>query len=107
MKNFFLVIPTRDHLKDLTNLLLDLNAFSTYISQVVIVDQSQESIQTEVEKLSLLYSCRLVENNRAHSVNHSRNAALAYYQEEEWLFFLMYCCCHFVLFACFRSVVYI
>ena len=88
MKNFFLVIPTRDRLEHLSNLLLDLNAFSNHISKVIIVDQSRESIQKEVEGLSLLYPHLLVENDRIQSVNHSRNAALAYYEEEEWLFFL-------------------
>jgi GT2 family glycosyltransferase len=88
MKNFFLVIPTRDRLEHLSNLLLDLNAFSSRISQVIIVDQSQISIQKEIEELSLLYSYVLVENERINSVNNSRNKALAFYKEEEWLFFL-------------------
>lgn len=88
MKNFFLVIPTRDRIDFLSNLLLDLNAFEQYISQVVIVDQSQESIKEEIEKLSLDYSFSLIENNRDNSVNHSRNLALQLYKEEEWLFFL-------------------
>ena len=88
MKNFFLVIPTRDRLEHLSNLLLDLNAFSSRISQVIIVDQSQISIQKEIEELSLLYPYVLVENERINSVNNSRNKALAFYKEEEWLFFL-------------------
>jgi GT2 family glycosyltransferase len=88
MKNFFLVIPTRDRLEHLSNLLLDLNAFSNHISQVIIVDQSQISIQKEIEELSLLYPYVLVENERINSVNNSRNKALAFYKEEEWLFFL-------------------
>jgi GT2 family glycosyltransferase len=88
MKNFFLVIPTRDRLEHLSNLLLDLNAFSSRISQVIIVDQSQISIQKEIEALYLLYPYVLVENERINSVNNSRNKALAFYKEEEWLFFL-------------------
>ncbi|WP_269223755.1 glycosyltransferase [Flavobacterium sp. IMCC34518] len=88
MNNFFLVIPTRDRLEHLSNLLLDLNAFSSRISQVIIVDQSQISIKKEIEELSLLYPYVLVENERINSVNNSRNKALAFYKEEEWLFFL-------------------
>ena len=49
MKNFFLVIPTRDRLTYLSDLLLDLNAFKEYISQVIIVDQSSVSIKSDVE----------------------------------------------------------
>lgn len=88
MKNFFLVIPTRDRIGFLSNLLLDLNAFAPYISQVVIVDQSVEDYTTNLEKLELNYPYTLVKNDRSHSVNHSRNQALAFYKEEEWLFFL-------------------
>lgn len=88
MKNFFLVIPTRDRIDFLSNLLLDLNAFESYISQVVIVDQSVEDPTASLEKLNLCYSYALVKNDRSHSVNHSRNQALAFYKEEEWLFFL-------------------
>lgn len=88
MKNFFLVIPTRDRIGFLSNLLLDLNAFAPYISQVVIVDQSVEDCTTNLEKLQLNYPYTLVKNDRSHSVNHSRNQALAFYKEEEWLFFL-------------------
>jgi GT2 family glycosyltransferase len=88
MKNFFLVIPTRDRLEHLSNLLLDLNAFSSRISQIIIIDQSQISIKKEIEALSLLYPYVLVENERINSVNNSRNKALAFYKEEEWLFFL-------------------
>ena len=82
MKNFFLVIPTRDRIDYLSNLLCDLNVFSKHISQVVIVDQSQESIKEEIEKLSLDYSFSMIENNRDNSVNHSRNLALQLYKEE-------------------------
>ena len=88
MKNFFLVIPTRDRIGFLSNLLLDLNAFAPYISQVVIVDQSIEDYTINLEKLELNYPYTLVKNDRSHSVNHSRNQALAFYKEEEWLFFL-------------------
>jgi GT2 family glycosyltransferase len=88
MKNFFFVIPTRDRLTYLSDLLLDLNAFKEYISQVIIIDQSSVSIKSEVEKLPLNYSFEFVESDRANSVNHSRNLALKYYKEEEWLFFL-------------------
>lgn len=88
MKNFFLVIPTRDRIGFLSNLLIDLNAFAPYISQVVIVDQSIENYNTNLEKLELNYPYTLVKNDRSHSVNHSRNQALAFYKEEEWLFFL-------------------
>jgi GT2 family glycosyltransferase len=88
MKNFFLLIPTRDRLTYLSDLLLDLNAFKDHISQVIIVDQSSVSIKSEVEKLPLNYSFEFVESDRAYSVNHSRNLALKYYKEEEWLFFL-------------------
>lgn len=88
MKNFFLVIPTRDRIGFLSNLLLDLNAFEPFISQVVIVDQSVEDPTASLEKLNLNYSYTLIKNDRSHSVNHSRNQALAFYKEEEWLFFL-------------------
>ena len=88
MKNFFLVIPTRDRIGFLSNLLLDLNAFAPYISQVVIVDQSIEDYTSNLEKLELNYPYILVKNDRSQSVNHSRNQALAFYKEEEWLFFL-------------------
>ncbi|HEU4790435.1 MAG TPA: glycosyltransferase [Flavobacterium sp.] len=88
MKNFFLVIPTRDRIDFLSNLLLDLNAFEAYISQVVIVDQSQTSIVKNVRGLSLNYPFTIVTNDRNNSVNHSRNQALKYYKEEDWLFFL-------------------
>ncbi|PBJ13848.1 glycosyltransferase family 2 protein [Flavobacterium sp. ACN6] len=88
MKNFFLVIPTRDRLECVSNLLLDLNAFQDSISQVIIVDQSQTDIQQDIDKLPLHYQFTFVKNNRENSVNHSRNRALDYYQNEEWLFFL-------------------
>lgn len=88
MKNFFLVIPTRDRLECLSNLLLDLNAFQEHISQVIIVDQSQKEIESEINKLPLNYKFVFVKNGRENSVNHSRNQALNFYQNEEWLFFL-------------------
>lgn len=88
MKNFFLVIPTRDRIEYLSNLLLDLNAFEEYISQVIIVDQSQLDIKSDLDKLPLNYNFNLVRNAREKSVNHSRNQALNFYKDEEWLFFL-------------------
>lgn len=88
MKNFFLVIPTRDRLECLSNLLLDLNAFGTYISQVVIVDQSKVDIESDLDKLPLEFNFTFVKNGREKSVNHSRNQALKHYKDEEWLFFL-------------------
>lgn len=88
MKNFFLVIPTRDRLTYLSDLLLDLNAFKEYISQVIIIDQSLFSIKNEIENLALHYDFKFIESDRANSVNHSRNLALQSYKEEEWLFFL-------------------
>lgn len=88
MKNFFLVIPTRDRIGCLSDLLLDLNAFAPYISQVVIVDQSVEDYTASIEKLELNYCYTFVKNDRSHSVNHSRNQGLAFYKDEEWLFFL-------------------
>jgi GT2 family glycosyltransferase len=88
MKNFFLVIPTRDRLECLSNLLLDLNAFEQYISQVIIVDQSQVDIESDLNKLALDFSFIFVRNGRDKSVNHSRNQALKHYKNEEWLFFL-------------------
>lgn len=88
MKNFFLVIPTRDRLECLSDLLLDLNAFKQYISHLIIVDQSQTDIQSDINKLQLDYNFTLVKNERENSVNHSRNQALRYYKNEEWLFFL-------------------
>ncbi|MBS7231896.1 glycosyltransferase [Flavobacterium psychroterrae] len=88
MKNFFLVIPTRDRLECLSNLLLDLNAFEQYISQVIIVDQSQVDIESDLNKLALNFSFIFVKNGRDKSVNHSRNQALKHYKNEEWLFFL-------------------
>ncbi|WP_394775084.1 glycosyltransferase family 2 protein [Flavobacterium sp.] len=88
MKNFFLVIPTRDRLECLSDLLLDLNAFEKSISQVIIVDQSQLDIQADIEKLPLNYNFTFVKNGRDKSVNHSRNQSLKHYKNEEWLFFL-------------------
>ncbi len=88
MKNFFLVIPTRDRLEYLSNLLIDLNAFEKYISKVIIIDQSQENIKDELKKLSLKYEYIFEQNSRENSVNNSRNQALKYYKNEEWLFFL-------------------
>lgn len=88
MKNFFLVIPTRDRIDFLSNLLLDLNAFEKHIARVVIVDQSQTSIENEIHDLALQYPFTLVMNDRNHSVNHSRNRALEFYNNEDWLFFL-------------------
>lgn len=88
MKNFFLVIPTRDRLEHLSNLLIDLNAFEKHISQVVIVDQSQQNIEKEINELQLNYKFTFVKNERENSVNNSRNQALKFYKNEEWLFFL-------------------
>lgn len=88
MKNFFLVIPTRDRIDFLENLLLDLNAFEKYISQVVIVDQSLTTITADLEKLPLRYQYSLVKNDRNNSVNHSRNLALEFLKDEQWMMFL-------------------
>jgi GT2 family glycosyltransferase len=88
MKNFFLVIPTRDRVDFISNLLLDLNAFEIHISQVVIVDQSLKPITEKIANLPLLYKYTIVGNDRHNSVNHSRNKALEFYNNEEWLFFL-------------------
>ena len=64
MKNFFLVIPTRDRLECLSNLLLDLNAFEKHISQVIIVDQSQIDLKSDLDKLPLNFSFTFVKNER-------------------------------------------
>ena len=88
MKNFFLVIPTRERLECLKNLLLDLNVFSSYISQVVIVDQTEPCVEDALKQLPLNYSYKVVKGDKSKSVNHSRNLALEYYKNEEWLFFL-------------------
>ncbi|MBZ4041949.1 glycosyltransferase family 2 protein [Flavobacterium hibisci] len=88
MKNFFLVIPTRDRIGYLSDLLLDLNAFEKYISQVIIVDQSLIDIEPDLNKLPLNYNFNFVKNKREKSVNDSRNKALNFYKDEEWLFFL-------------------
>jgi GT2 family glycosyltransferase len=88
MKNFFLVIPTRDRVDYISNLLLDLNAFEIHISQVIIVDQSLKPITEKIANLPLLYKYTIVANDRHNSVNHSRNRALEFYNNEEWLFFL-------------------
>ena len=88
MNNFFLVIPTRNRLDYLSNLLLDLNAFKNNISQVVIIDQSHNDISQEIAKLNLEYNFVFEKNSRNNSVNNSRNQALKHYNNEEWLFFL-------------------
>ncbi|WP_066219244.1 glycosyltransferase family 2 protein [Formosa haliotis] len=88
MNNFFLVIPTRERLECLKNLLIDLNAFSSYISQVVIVDQTEPCVEDALKELPLNYSYQVVKGDKTKSVNHSRNLALEYYNNEEWLFFL-------------------
>ncbi|WP_179005941.1 glycosyltransferase family 2 protein [Winogradskyella forsetii] len=88
MNNFFLVIPTRERLECLSNLLRDLNAFSSCISQVVIVDQSEPPVTEALNKIDLDYEYRVVIGDKNKSVNHSRNLALNYYKDEEWLFFL-------------------
>ena len=88
MKNFFLVIPTRDREDCLSNLLQDLKVFSPYIAQVVIVDQSEVPVEDAIKRLSLNFEYKVVSNARSNSVNHSRNLALKLYNNEEWLFFL-------------------
>lgn len=88
MKNFFLVIPTRDRFEYLSNLMIDLNAFSKYISTVIVVDQSSNPIKEKIADLTLEYKWKIIENTRDKSVNHSRNLALKEYSDEEWLFFL-------------------
>ncbi|MBC7641833.1 MAG: glycosyltransferase family 2 protein [Flavobacterium sp.] len=88
MNNFFLVIPTRNRLDYLSNLLVDLNAFKNNISQVIIIDQSTDDISQEIIKLNLEYHYVFEINDRKNSVNNSRNQALKHYQDEEWLFFL-------------------
>ncbi|WP_027126475.1 glycosyltransferase family 2 protein [Gelidibacter mesophilus] len=88
MNNFFLVIPTRDRIDFLSNLLLDLNEFCNHISHVVIVDQSIIKNDVHISSLNLKYKYTIFENDRKFSVNHSRNLALRAYKNEEWLFFL-------------------
>ncbi|MCB0749007.1 MAG: glycosyltransferase family 2 protein, partial [Ignavibacteriae bacterium] len=88
MNNFFIVIPTRDRLDFLCNLLKDLNYFTPYISQVLIVDQSVDSMDEPLAGLNLGFKYTLVKNSRSSSVNHSRNLALDYYKDEEFLFFM-------------------
>ncbi|WP_434035419.1 glycosyltransferase family 2 protein [Formosa sp. 4Alg 33] len=88
MNNFFLVIPTRERLECLKNLLIDLKAFSSYISQVVIVDQTEPCIEDALKELPLNYAYQVVKGDKSKSVNHSRNLALEHYKNEEWLFFL-------------------
>ncbi len=88
MNNFFLVIPTRDRVDCLSNLLQDLKMFSPYIAQVVIIDQSEKPVAEALQKLSLDYDYKVESNARSNSVNHSRNQALKFYNNEEWLFFL-------------------
>jgi GT2 family glycosyltransferase len=88
MNNFFVVIPTRDRIDFLSNLLLDLNAFKLHISQVIIVDQSTNPVTDKVKSLPLMYKYKVVLNERENSVNSSRNKALELYDNEEWLFFM-------------------
>lgn len=88
MKNFFLVIPTRDRLEYLSNLMIDLNAFNNHISKVIVIDQSSNPIKEKIADLPLEYEWKIIENTRDKSVNHSRNLALKEYNNEEWLFFL-------------------
>lgn len=88
MNDFFIVIPTRERLEMLSNLLNDLNAFSTHISKVVIVDQSSASIDEKIKSLTLNFPFEIIKNDASKSVNHSRNLALSKYNNEKWLFFL-------------------
>lgn len=88
MQQFFIIIPTRDRLSYLSDLLLDLNNFSESISKVVIVDQSKESVINAINQLPLNFAYVVLENERSNSVNHSRNLALTQYNGEDWLFFL-------------------
>lgn len=88
MNDFFIVIPTRERLEMLSNLLNNLNAFSTHISKVVIVDQSSASIDEKIKSLTLNFPFEIIKNDASKSVNHSRNLALSKYNNEKWLFFL-------------------
>lgn len=87
-KSFFLIIPTRNRIIHLSNLLSDLKNFHLYISKVIIIDQSVEDYKTELCKLQLNYEFVYKKNDIYNSVNNSRNLALNYYNEEQWLFFL-------------------
>lgn len=87
-KSFFLVIPTRERLDFLLNLLKDLNGFSNYISKCVIVDQSACFIGDDFNYNNYSFSIKILKGDITKSVNHSRNLALKEYSNEKWLFFL-------------------
>jgi GT2 family glycosyltransferase len=87
-KSFFLVIPTRERRDFLMNLLQDLNSFSDYISNCVIVDQSERFLGDDFNYDNYLFPIRILKGDITKGVNHSRNIALTEYSNEEWLFFL-------------------
>lgn len=86
--SFFLVIPTRERKEHLLNLLSDLEGFSEYISQCVIVDQSELFIGGDFDFEKYPYEIKLIKGIASKGVNHSRNIALEAYNNEDWLFFL-------------------
>lgn len=86
--SFFLVIPTRERKEHLLNLLSDLEGFSEYISQCVIVDQSEVFVGDDFDYNKYPYNIKLIKGIASKGVNHSRNIALEAYNNEDWLFFL-------------------
>lgn len=86
--SFFLVIPTRERKEHLLNLLEDLNGFSDYISQCIVVDQSEKFIGDDFDCKSYSFPLIILKGDISKGVNHSRNMALEKYKEEDWLFFL-------------------
>lgn len=86
--SFFLVIPTREREEHLLNLLEDLREFSEYISQCVIVDQSEVFLGNGFDFENYPYKITILKGNVGKGVNNSRNLALKEYNDEDWIFCL-------------------
>ncbi len=86
--SFFLVIPTRERVFHLKNLLTDFNSFALYISQCIIVDQSVDFVGDDFDYSEYNFPIKILRGDRMKGVNHSRNKALEEYKGEDWLFFL-------------------
>ncbi|MFM2392393.1 MAG: hypothetical protein RLZZ546_370 [Bacteroidota bacterium] len=87
-KSFFLVIPTRERKDFLLNLLNDFTVFAEYISNCVVVDQSDEFLGNGFDYSAYNFKITLLKGDKSKGVNHSRNLALSEYSNEDWLFFL-------------------
>lgn len=87
-KQFFIVVPTRERKDHLFNLLTDLEVFAPYISQCVVVDQSQNFIKDDFNTDDFNFSITIIKGNIDKGVNNSRNLALEFLKHENYLFFL-------------------